>query len=147
MSLYNKGLRPHDLDPQDASGNGITQLTGDVTAGPGSGSKAATITNGAVTYAKVQNVGASSLLGNLTGGAHVVEEITLESRLNFVGSVLTLTLALPAAVLVANLLATPIAQQLALVSDATAPAIGVAVTGGGALNALVCHIGSSWIVI
>jgi len=34
-------------------GSGITQLTGDVTAGPGSGSQATTIANGAVTDAKI----------------------------------------------------------------------------------------------
>ena len=41
----------------DASGGGggITQLTGDVTAGPGSGSQAATIANDAVTTAKILN--------------------------------------------------------------------------------------------
>ena len=38
---------------QAASGTGITQLTGDVTAGPGNGSQAATIANLAVTDAKV----------------------------------------------------------------------------------------------
>ena len=36
-----------------SSGSGITQLTGDVTAGPGNGSKAATIAAGAVTLAKL----------------------------------------------------------------------------------------------
>lgn len=38
---------------QGAASNGITQLTGDITAGPGSGSQAATIVAGAVTNAKV----------------------------------------------------------------------------------------------
>lgn len=36
-----------------ASGSGITQLTGDVTAGPGSGSQAATIAANAITTAKI----------------------------------------------------------------------------------------------
>lgn len=36
-----------------SSGSGITTLTGDVTAGPGSGSQAATIATGAVTKAKL----------------------------------------------------------------------------------------------
>ncbi len=36
-----------------ASGSGITTLTGDVTAGPGTGSQAATIANGAVNNAKI----------------------------------------------------------------------------------------------
>ena len=57
-------------------GAGIDQLTGDVTAGPGTGSQAATIANGAVTYAKMQNVSATDrLLGRSTAGAGVVEEI------------------------------------------------------------------------
>lgn len=38
-----------------SSGSGITQLTGDVTAGPGSGSQAATIAANAVTTAKILN--------------------------------------------------------------------------------------------
>lgn len=37
------------------AGSGITQLTGDVTAGPGSGSQAATIANDAVTTVKILN--------------------------------------------------------------------------------------------
>lgn len=58
------------------AGGGITQLTGDVTAGPGSGSQAATIANDAVTYAKMQNVSATDrLLGRSTAGAGDVEEI------------------------------------------------------------------------
>jgi hypothetical protein len=36
-----------------ATGSGITELTGDVTAGPGSGTQAATIANGAVIAAKI----------------------------------------------------------------------------------------------
>jgi len=58
------------------AGSGITQLTGDVTAGPGSGSQAATIPNGTVTYAKMQDVSATDrLLGRSTAGAGDVEEI------------------------------------------------------------------------
>ena len=57
------------------SDTGITALTGDVTAS-GSGSVAATISNSAVTYAKIQNVSATDrLLGRSTSGAGVVEEI------------------------------------------------------------------------
>lgn len=50
-------------------GGGITQLTGDVTAGPGSGSQAATIANSAVTLAKIANIADQTILGNNTGGA------------------------------------------------------------------------------
>jgi len=84
---------PTDLTPNQAStildgatdpfvrtsalpGAGIDELTGDVTAGPGSGSQASTIANGVVTYAKMQNVSATDkLLGRSTAGAGVVEEI------------------------------------------------------------------------
>jgi hypothetical protein len=48
----------------------ITQLTGDVTAGPGSGSQAATIANNAVTDAKLRDSAALSVVGrsaNSTG--------------------------------------------------------------------------------
>ncbi len=45
------------------SGSGITELTGDVTAGPGSGSQAATIANDAVTNAKAANMAQSTIKG------------------------------------------------------------------------------------
>lgn len=48
----------------------------------------ANIVNGAVTYAKIQNVAADSLLGNPTGAPHVVEEITLGPGLSFSGTTL-----------------------------------------------------------
>lgn len=58
---------------------GITQLTGDVTAGPGTGSQAATIANNAVTTAKINNSavtlakianqGDLTLLSNISGGS------------------------------------------------------------------------------
>lgn len=57
-----------DLTPTVPSA-AITQLTGDVTAGPGSGSQAATITNNAVTTAKILNgavTTAKILDGNVT---------------------------------------------------------------------------------
>lgn len=65
---------------------GITQLTGDVTAGPGSGSLAATIPNDTVTYAKMQNVSATDrLLGLDSAGPANVEEIPVSSGLEFTG--------------------------------------------------------------
>lgn len=71
----------------DTSGNGITQLTGDVTAGPGSGSQAATIANDAVTYAKMQDVSATArILARKTAGAGNVEEATISEIIDFIGS-------------------------------------------------------------
>jgi len=76
---------------------GITQLTGDVTAGPGFGSQVATIAadavttakildanvstakiaDDAVTYAKIQNVAAARMLGRENSGAGDVQEFAL----------------------------------------------------------------------
>lgn len=79
-----------------SAATGITELTGDVTAGPGSGSQAATIANDAVTtlkvlndaitYAKIQNVSATDrLLGRDTAAAGDIEEIPVSSGLEFTG--------------------------------------------------------------
>lgn len=84
-----------------AAGAAINQLTGDVTAGPGSGSQVATIgndkvvtakiLNAAVTYAKIQAVSAiSKLLGRgAAAGAGAVEEITLGAGLTMTGTTLS----------------------------------------------------------
>jgi hypothetical protein len=87
LSMSGTTLNAADTD------TGITQLTGDVTAGPGSGSQAATIANDAVTYAKMQNVSAASrLLGRgSAAGAGDVEEITVGSGLAMTGTVLSST--------------------------------------------------------
>lgn len=94
----------NQLEAPGAAG-GITQLTGDVTAGPGSGSQAATIAANAVTtakilnanvttakiadanvtYAKIQNVSAAlRILARKTAGAGVVEEATIAEVLEFI---------------------------------------------------------------
>jgi hypothetical protein len=57
---------------------------------------AADITNGAVTYAKIQNVTASNkILGRATTGAGVVEEITLGTGLSLSGTTLNVSGAAP----------------------------------------------------
>lgn len=70
-----------------SGGSGITQLTGDVTAGPGSGSQAATIAAGAVTYAKIQNVTNDRVLGNVSGGAAPPSELTAANLSTLLGLV------------------------------------------------------------
>lgn len=82
-----------------AAASGITQLTGAVTAGPGSGSQTATIANDAVTtakiindavtYAKIQNVTDARLLGRSAGLAGDAQEITVGSGLTLAAGALT----------------------------------------------------------
>lgn len=68
------------------TGDQTITLTGDVT-GSGTGSFAATIASNAVTYAKMQDVSATSrVLGRKTAGAGDTEECTLSEVLDFIGS-------------------------------------------------------------
>ena len=68
------------------TGDQTITLTGDVT-GSGTGSFAATIPPGAVTFAKIQNVSATArILGRKTSGSGVTEEITASDALDFLGS-------------------------------------------------------------
>jgi hypothetical protein len=74
-------------------GGGIDELTGDVTAGPGSGSEVATIANSAVTLAKIADAAANSkLLGSGAAGVGApYEEIALGSGLAMTGTTLSAT--------------------------------------------------------
>lgn len=70
---------------------GITQLTGDVTAGPGSGAQAATIANDAVTFAKMQNIATQRLIGRNTAGTGNPEEVSAAQVLGWLGAATVLT--------------------------------------------------------
>jgi hypothetical protein len=59
-----------------AISSGITELTGDVTAGPGSGSQAATIANNAVSDAKFRQSAGLSVVGRSTNSTGNVADIT-----------------------------------------------------------------------
>jgi len=73
------------IDIPGGGGSGITELTGNVTAGPGSGSQVATIANDAVTFAKMQNINTDRLLGRDTTAVGDTEEITVGGGLEFTG--------------------------------------------------------------
>jgi hypothetical protein len=62
------------------SSGGITQLTGDVTAGPGSGSQAATIAANAVTDSKLRQSAGLSVIGRSANSTGNVADITSNSE-------------------------------------------------------------------
>ncbi len=93
ISVTDGGANGNVTIAATSGGSGINQLTGDVTAGPGVGSQAATIPNDTVTYGKIQNVSAASrLLGRgSAGGSGDVEELTISTGLTLTGTTLTAT--------------------------------------------------------
>lgn len=66
-----------------SGGSGINQLTGDVTAGPGTGSQAATIPNNTVTFAKMQDIATQRAIGRNTAGTGDPEEVTISQMLDW----------------------------------------------------------------
>jgi len=71
------------FDEATGGGSGITQLTGDVTAGPGSGSVAATIANDAVTTAKILNDAVTNpkLANDAVDTAEIVADAVTNAKL------------------------------------------------------------------
>jgi hypothetical protein len=65
-----------NFDEVNDAGGGITELTSDVTAGPGSGSQAATIANNAVTNAKAADMATQTIKGRTTAGSGDPEDLT-----------------------------------------------------------------------
>lgn len=66
------------------TGDQTISLTGDVT-GSGTGSFAATIANGVVTFAKMQNVATASILGRTTAGTGAIEALTATQARSVMG--------------------------------------------------------------
>jgi hypothetical protein len=73
-------MMPSQLGPTPPAsaqaGTGITQLTGDVTAGPGSGAQSATIAAHAVTNPKLAQMAANTLKGNNTSATANATDLT-----------------------------------------------------------------------
>lgn len=65
---------------------GITELTGDVRAGPGSGTQTATIANQVVTFAKMQHISTAHLLGRHASGTGDVQQINIDGGLELNGA-------------------------------------------------------------
>jgi hypothetical protein len=73
--------------PPDTTG--ITQLTSDVTAGPGSGSQAATIAANAVTNAKLADMATQTFKGRTTAGTGDPEDLTATQATALLNTVTT----------------------------------------------------------
>lgn len=139
--------------------HGITQLTGDVTAGPGDGSQAAaigaskvtttTIADAAVTtvkiadanvtLAKLANLATQRLLGRNTAGTGVPEAVTLSQLLDWIGSAAQGDLLFRGASGWQRLAAGTAGQFLQTAGSSANPVWG-AVTGGASPAAAAKHI-------
>lgn len=68
---------------QATATTGITQLTGNVTAGPGTGSQVATIAADAVTFAKMQNIATQTAVGRNTAATGDPESVTISQMMDW----------------------------------------------------------------
>jgi hypothetical protein len=73
------------------TGDQTISVTGDISAAGSKGELSASINNGAVTFAKIQNVSAARLLGNPTASSAITSEILLGTGLSFNGQTLNAT--------------------------------------------------------
>lgn len=105
-------------------------MTGDVTAS--ANSFATTIANAAVTYAKIQNVAASRLLGNPTGGATSASEISLGATLAFSGTAMRTAAGTGDVTWSANSFATTVAKINGVLLGSTTATAGNLLVGSGA---------------
>lgn len=124
ITVTNPGGPTTNLEVSVAAG-GITQLTGDVTAGPGTGSQASTIVASAVTLAKMANIATSSFIGRVTAGPGVPQALTAANAWTILG-------------------VQPAANFPALTGDITTTAGALATTlkntGPGALSCTSCNV-------
>jgi len=77
------GAVPADGAATNGVASGITQLTGDVTAGPGTGSQVANISAHAVALGDIQTITTQRALGRDTAGTGDVEQVTISQMLDW----------------------------------------------------------------